>query len=55
VIDLADYSLRRVAKQYVSDWITYGTPAAVVRLNRRFTPELVRTIKDEFRKQGIQW
>jgi hypothetical protein len=44
-----------MARQYVSDWMAYGTPTAVIRLNHPMTPELIRVLKAEFSKKGIDW
>ena len=54
-IPIESAKLKRLAKKYVTDWMNYGTPTAVLRLNHPMTPELIRTLKDEFRKQGINW
>lgn len=57
VVPLESAHLKRLAKRYVADYLDSGgnTVFCVMRLNHLFTPELIRTIKDEFRKQGINW
>ena len=55
VVPIESANLRKLAKKYVADWLKYGTPTAVLRLNHRMTPELIKILREEFRKQGINW